>query len=203
MKITKNFLAIASFLLAVYNFNFAQGLNPGDGIKISFYNIQDSVKGKYFIDENGTVQLPYIGIVDVKQKDFTAIRSEILDGYSKIYRNPEINIQPLYRIVVLGEVGNPGIYYVSGYETLTDILSMAGGEKSDSDIDEILVIREETELEVDLESFLEGSSNLADIGIESGDKIFVPRSWWVGARDASIVVSGVAVIVTIASLFTN
>jgi polysaccharide export outer membrane protein len=180
-----------------------QNLKPGDGIRISFFNIEDSVKGNYYVQDNGNLHLPYLGIINTSNSDLTQLRAKITAEYSKLYRNPEINIQPLFRINILGEVKNPGVYYLTGYETLTDLVTIAGGETSDSNIEDVVILRDDSKLKVDLEAFLEGSTNITDIGIESGDKVYVPRTWWVGARDASILVSGVAVIVAIAGLFTK
>lgn len=190
------------FLLASISL-IGQQLQPGDGIRITFFNIEDSVRGNYYVQDNGMIHLPYLGLVNTREANFSELRSKIISDYSEIYRNPEINIQPLLRINIFGEVQNPGVYYITGFETLTDLITIAGGETSDSNIEDISIIRNESNLNVDLNSFLNEKNSLSDIGIESGDKIYVPRRWWVGARDASIVVSGVAVLVALAGLFTN
>ena len=199
MKMSK--IAII-FLITSLQF-FAQNLMPGDGVRINFYNINESISGEYFIQDNGNIQLPYLGILNAVNCDFSLLRNEIYEKYSEIYRNPELSIQPLYRVDVLGEVGKPGVYYLTGFETISDLLSIAGGETSDSNIDELSIIRNDSQMEIDMEKFLLGKNNLADIGIESGDKVYVPRKWLVGVRDASVLVSGVAVLVAIVSLFTR
>lgn len=199
MKMSK--IAII-FLITSLQF-FAQNLKPGDGVRINFYNINESISGDYFIQDNGNIQLPYLGILNAINCDFSLLRNEIYEKYSEIYRNPELSIQPLYRVDVLGEVGKPGVYYLTGFETISDLLSIAGGETSDSNIDELSIIRNDSQMEIDMEKFLLGKNNLADIGIESGDKVYVPRKWLVGVRDASVLVSGVAVLVAIVSLFTR
>ncbi len=203
MKIKNLTMFLVIVFTLSYSNSFSQTLKPGDGIKLAFYNIEDSIKGNYFIEENGSIQFPYIGSVNFLDKEFNEVKSEIIEKYSKFYKNPEINIQPLIRVDILGEVGSPGVYYLNGYETITDLLSYAGGETSDSNIDDIFVIRNNTRMKIDLESFLNGENSIHDIGLESGDKIYVPRTWWVSTRNASIVVSGLAVIVTIASIFSN
>lgn len=200
----KKYLILLSVLLFINTgLNFGQTLKPGDGIRISFFNIEDSIKGNYYILDNGNLHLPYLGLINSHKKDFSDLRNEIIEKYSVLYNNPEINIQPLYRIDILGEIGTPGVYYLTGYETLTDLIALAGGETNDSNIEDIVLLRNDSKIDIDLQSFLKGRSNIGDVGIESGDKVYVPRTWWVGARDASIMVSGVAVLVAIAGLFTN
>lgn len=199
----RHLIIFTSVFLFCAQFGFSQTLKPGDGVKISFYNIEDSVKGNYYVMDNGNLHLPYIGMVNSQKRDFTEIRTEIIEKYSKIYQNPEINIQPLYRIDILGEVGKPGVYYLTGYESLADLIALAGGETNDSNIEDIVLLRNESKLDIDLKAFITGRSNIGNVGIESGDKVYVPRTWWVGARDASILVSGVAVLVAVAGLFTK
>ena len=202
--ITKYFTNLITLVLILsLSSIFGQTLKPGDGIKLSFYNIDESINGDYYVEDNGNIQFPYIGTVKIIEKDFPEVRNEIIEKYSKLYKNPEINVQSLIRISILGEVGNPGVYYLTGYETITDLLALAGGESNDSKIENIIVLRNETQMEIDVESFLKGENNIHDIGLESGDKVYVPRTWWVGARDVSIVVSGLAVLVTVASLFSK
>ncbi len=199
-NITKLILII--FIVSTAN-TFSQVLKPGDGINLTFFNIQEKIQGQYFIQDNGKIQLPYLGLINTVNKDFSSIRNEIIKKYSKIYRYPELNIQPLYRISVLGEVGKPGVYYASGFESLTDILAKAGGETNDADLDGIYIIRDNSKMEINVKDIFEKGNSILDIGIRSGDKIYVPRTWWVTARDASVIVSGVAVLVAIAGLFTK
>ncbi len=200
----KNILKLAFILfIAVGIKTNAQILKPGDGINLTFFNIEEKITGKYFIQENGKIQLPYLGLINTVNKDFSDIRNEIIAKYTKIYRNPELNVQPLYRVAILGEVGKPGIYYTNGFESFTDILAKAGGETNDADLDGIYVVRNNTKLNIDLTDIFEKGNSLQDIGIRSGDKIYVPRAWWVTARDGSVIVSGIAVLVAIAGLFTK
>ncbi len=60
MKIfTKYTLTIILLLIASVS-NYAQYLNPGDGVRIAFFNISDKISGDYFIQQDGNLQLPYL-----------------------------------------------------------------------------------------------------------------------------------------------
>jgi protein involved in polysaccharide export with SLBB domain len=180
-----------------------QALNPGDGVRVIFYNIPENISGDYHIQMDGRVQMPFIGLITTRDRDFTEIREEITHKYDSLYRNPELTIQPLLRINILGEVRQPGFYYLTGVEKLSGLMAMAGGETSDADISNIYIIRNDQELALDSEELLAGGGTVGDIGLQSGDRIFVPRQWWVGARNAAVIVSGVAVLVTLVSLFVR
>lgn len=196
-KVLMSFIII---LTAVLN---AQELNPGDGVRILFYNIPEKISGDYFIQQDGRIQLPYIGLIETRQRDFKDIQSEISLKYDSLYRDPELTIQPLLKINILGEVRTPGFYYLTGIEKLSGLIALAGGETSDADIENLYIIRNEKELEIDAEELIADGGTVRDIGLKSGDRIFVPREWWVGARNVAVIISGVAVLVTIVSLFVR
>lgn len=178
-----------------------QDLNPGDGVRIIFYNINEEISGDYFIQLDGKIQLPYLGLIPTHERGFPEIKQEIEAKYSELYKNPEITVQPLYRINILGEVNNPGFYYVTGIEKLSGLLAMAGGETSDADIEDIYLVRDDQEIEVDAKEILKSGGTVEDIGLQSGDRVYVPREWWVSARNTTFLISGVAVLVTLVSLF--
>jgi protein involved in polysaccharide export with SLBB domain len=181
----------------------AQSLNPGDGLRITIFNISEDISGDYYIQQDGRLQLPFLGSLNTNEKQFTDLHNEVLAKYDSLYRNPEITVQPLYRINVLGEVRNPGQYYVTGVEKLSNVLAMAGGETTDANLDDIYIVRNDEKLEVNVKDILSRGETINDIGLQSGDRVYVPREWWVGARNTTFLISGVAVLVTIVSLFVR
>jgi polysaccharide export outer membrane protein len=179
---------------------FAQDLNPGDGIRLTFYNLEDQISGDYFIQQNGNIQFPFIGVIQTRNRKFNDVKQEIVDKYDKLYKNPELKILPLYRINIFGEVKNPGFYYATGIERFSDLLALAGGETENADLSDIYLIRNNEQVELDGEEIMKEGNRLTDTGLQSGDQIYVTRSWWVDARNYAFIFSGVAVLITIISL---
>jgi polysaccharide export outer membrane protein len=178
----------------------AQILEPGDGVRITFYNItEDDVSGDFFIQQKGNLQLPYIGMIATQNKEFSLIRSEIEGKLDSLYRGVELIVLPLYRISVLGEVRSPGVYYVTGVEKLMDVIALAGGETSDSDMSEIYVERKDKEFVFDAEELIEQETNIKDFYLQSGDRVFVSRKWG-SSRSTAILISAAGLIVAIAAL---
>ena len=178
----------------------AQILEPGDGVRITFYNItEDDVSGDFFIQQKGNLQLPYIGMIATQNKEFSLIRSEIEGKLDSLYRGVELIVLPLYRISVLGEVRSPGVYYVTGVEKLMDVIALAGGETSDSDMSEIYVERKDKEFVFDAEELIEQETNIEDFYLQSGDRVFVSRKWG-SSRSTAILISAAGLIVAIAAL---
>lgn len=168
---------------------FSQGLSPGDGIRLIVYNITDEVSGDYFVQKDGNIQLPYIGLVYTKDLEFESIQKEIIAKYAAIYRNPEITVQPLYRIIVLGEVRTPGTYYVTGVEKFSDLLAKAGGETRDANLNKIYVIRGDQKIDINAKEILTKGQSLENIGLEPGDQIYVNRKHWLKRLSVPILIS--------------
>ena len=119
----KNFSLIlfATLFIFISLNSYAQGLNQGDGIRISFLDIEDVITGDYYIQPNGLLSLPFIGFINTSNKDFKEIKSEIEFRYDSLYKDPHLSVNALFRINILGAVEEPGFYYVSDYEKFTAI----------------------------------------------------------------------------------
>ncbi len=96
----KNLLYIlfATLLIFVSLNSYAQELNQGDGVRIAFLDIEDVIAGDYYIQPNGLLALPLIGIIYTGNKDFKEIKSEIEFRYDSLYKNPHISVNALFRI---------------------------------------------------------------------------------------------------------
>jgi polysaccharide export outer membrane protein len=180
--------------------SFAQELNPGDGVRITFLDIKDEISGDYYIGPDGLLNLPFIGIINTNRRDFNSIKSQIEFRYDSLYRDPQLTIDYLLRINVLGEVRNPGFYYVTESEKFTALLALAGGTTSSAELESIYVIRGIEEIDMDVSSIINEGGSIAEFGLISGDQIFVPRTWW-SDRGITIVISAAALLVTVLALF--
>lgn len=193
------------FISALITLNInAQVLDSGDGIRISFLDIEDVITGDYYIQPNGLVNLPLIGIINTSDKDFKEIKSEIEARYDSLYKNPHLSVNALFRINILGEVRAPGFYYVSDYEKFTAILAFAGGTTEDANLENIKLIRNSEEIKIDVEDIIRKGSTASDFGLQSGDQVYVPRNWWAdNAVWVTIAVSAAALIATTYAIFFN
>ncbi|UCF64752.1 MAG: SLBB domain-containing protein, partial [bacterium] len=126
--------------------------------------------------------------------------NEIIAKYDSLYKDPEITVQPLFKINILGEVKRPGQYYVTGVETILDVVALAGGETQDANLNKLSFVRDEERININPKELIEKGSKLQEMGLKSGDQVIVPRGWWVFLRNASVIVSFAALAVTIIAL---
>jgi len=198
----KNLLLILFATLSIFvsqNSN-AQELNPGDGVRITFLDIKDEISGDYYILPNGFIQLPFIGIINTTGRDFKDIKNQIVFRYDSLYRDPHLTVYSVIRINVLGEVTNPGFYYITEIETFMSIIGMAGGTTGSADLESIYLVRNNQRINLDTETIIEEGSSATDFGLQSGDQIYVPRTWWADARGFTIILSALALIVTVIAI---
>jgi protein involved in polysaccharide export with SLBB domain len=196
----KKIFFILLFVVSNISGLYSQILNPGDGVRIIFYNINDNISGDYYIQQDGLLQLPFVGNIDTRNRDFKFIKTQIVSKYDSLYKNPELTVQPLLRINILGEVRNPGYYYVTDVEKISGILALAGGVTGAAASKEIYILRGEEEIELNVSELTAKGNTAADFGLRSGDRIFVPRSFWADASQYAIIFSGIAVLSTVIAL---
>jgi len=97
----------------------------------------------YEVDADGNINLPNLGKIKVggvSQSDLGAIVQKKADEF---LNDAIVNVKLLnYKITVLGEVRNPGVYYnYNNSVTVLDILAMANGNTDFASIKNVKVIR--------------------------------------------------------------
>ncbi len=91
-----------------------------------------ALTGKFTVEADGTFTLPYIGVVkaaDQTLRQFEdALKKTLKDG--RFFKNPQISVSiDQYRsqyVILIGEVGRPGPYPLTGGMTLLDLIAQAG-----------------------------------------------------------------------------
>jgi polysaccharide export outer membrane protein len=200
----KNILSAIAVILILAGFEInAQELSPGDGVKLIFLDITDPISGDYFIQPDGKLQLPFVGIISTLNRGFSEVKQEIFNRYDSLYKDPELNILALYRINILGEVNAPGYYYTTEDQKLTGILALAGGLTSDANLDNVYIIRNEQEVELDVETIMREGDTASDFGLRSGDQIYVPRSFWSDTGRFTWIFSAITAVVAVIVIFLN
>lgn len=166
-------------------------LHPGDVVKLEVWREED-LSGEFLIAESGLVTLPILGPIRVTGIPIAELRDSLLQAYSKELRNPSIDIIPLRRVFVLGEVNEPGLYEVDPTLSLAGAVAMAGGANMEGNLRKIRVVREGKVI-------LDGvatESPLALATLRSGDQIYVARRSWFD-RNSTFIVSALLSVTSI------
>ena len=159
-------------------------LRPGDVIEVVVYR-EEELSNRYLIDARGDVQIPGIGVVPAAGLSPVDVKTRLRDALAQRgFANPELSVQPLIRVYVLGEVRQPGPQLVDPGTSLLQLVTIAGGPSPQADLEETRVIRDGRSYVVDLESALSGSA-AGRIVLFSNDYVVVPEeSGWTRERIA-------------------
>ena len=98
----------------------------------------------YLVDNNGFIDFPVLGQLEVGGKTREQIISDLKQQLSKYVINPIINLRIMnYRVTVKGEVRNPGTHTISSERiTLNEALALSGDLTIYGNRSNVLITRE-------------------------------------------------------------
>ena len=122
-------------------------LSPNDIILVKVFEDPD-LDSQHRISQDGTINFPLIGVIQVSGRTVTQAASTIRDRLLKGYlRNPQVRVNVIQyasrRITVLGQVQKPGSYVLPNEERidLLQAIAMAGGFTRLADEGKVLIRR--------------------------------------------------------------
>ncbi|WP_375291001.1 SLBB domain-containing protein [Qipengyuania sp.] len=141
----------------------------------------EDFRGRVTVQQDGTIQLPYVGTLTAQDKTLLQLSREIAAALTEggYYIDPAIQVtvaQITSRYVtVLGEVANPGLIPIDRAYRVSEIIARVGGLRATGA--ETFYLRHEggDEIPLTIETIARGG-DAADPIVNPGDKIFVPAA---------------------------
>ena len=120
-------------------------IGPEDLLEVQVFGV-DQLSRTVRVNSRGVVSLPLIGVVNVggstAQEAENAIAALLAANY---LQNPQVSLfikeYTNQRVTIEGAVNKPGIYPLRGETTLLRSLAIAGGQAALSDMNEVLLFR--------------------------------------------------------------
>ncbi len=168
---------------------------PGDLISVQIVGEKD-LTGQFPVDDRGMSVLPLLGARSVAGAPWHQVRDSLLAGYARELRIPSVQLIPLRRVTVLGHVNLAGVHMMDPHVSLAGAIAMAQGASPDGDLRRIRVVRGGA-------TILDGAAldvSVANLGIRSGDQIYVGRRGWWDRNSGTVVgalISAVVLLVTV------
>lgn len=111
-------------------------LGPGDVATVRVYG-EDRLTGQYVVEDDGALNLPWVGRVDVRGLTLSEVAVRVADRLRDGFLvNPQVAVEVKSfgsrPVQVLGAVARPGTYFLTGDTDLLELLAMAGGVRSDN-----------------------------------------------------------------------
>jgi polysaccharide export outer membrane protein len=176
-------------------------LRPGDALKIAVWREQE-LSGEYLIDARGLVQIPGLGDIVVAGLTPMEVKERLSEQLVRRgIVSPEISVQPVIRVSVLGEVRTPGLLSVEPGTNLIHLITLAGGPTERANMKAVRVIRAGRPYEVDLQSALSGSS-AGRVVLFSNDVVFLDRKRGLTRENLSFGMNLLTAVLSIVSVVT-
>ena len=152
-------------------------LGPGDQIVVSLRG-QENSDFRAAIDRSGQVLLPRLKPISAIGRSFSSFRQDLEAAVRRAYVATEATVSVAtvrqIRVLVSGEVNNPGQRTLSGLSSAVDALLLSGGVRKTGSLRNIRIQRSGREYNVDLYSVLTSRGGGADLRLTDGDRVVVP-----------------------------
>jgi len=155
-------------------------IGAGDALTINVWK-EPTLSGSVKVRPDGYVTLPLINEVQVSGQTTGQLRKTLEDKYKEYTTDPFVTIRvegiASSEVFLVGQVGKPGAFPLSGNETLLQLLTRSGGLGVFADRSNIRVVRRDgskiTEFVVDYDAIIKGDLK-QDVLLRPGDRIIVP-----------------------------
>jgi len=155
-------------------------IGAGDTLNINVWK-EPTLSGSVKVRPDGYITLPLINEVQVAGQTTANLRKTLEDKYKEYTTDPFVTIRveaiASSEVFLVGQVGKPGAFPLSGNETLLQLLTRAGGLGVFADRSNIRVVRRDgsrvTEYTVDYDAIIKGDLK-QDVLLRPGDRVIVP-----------------------------
>ena len=130
------------------------------------------MSGEYEVAPNGTLRHPLYNQVRIAGLSMDSVRARLIVFLRDYQREPLIDLAPLVRVSVLGEVRNPGSYLLPPESSPIDAVLKAGGATANAKDRQVVVERDGVRRTV---HFSDNDVNTAYLLVRSGDELYVPK----------------------------
>lgn len=161
----------------------AYRLKGGDPVVVYLRGIPGVPGGEQsiedIVDENGGINMPYVGAIQAGGKTSTELEDTIQKTYidQQIYRYITVNVVvPSRSYYVRGEIRQPGRFALLSRVTIVQAIAAAGGFTEFANPSKVEILRGNQRIRVDVAEFERHPER--DKELESGDVVIVQRSFF-------------------------
>lgn len=154
-------------------------IGPGDNLVINVWGGQMESSLPQVVSRSGEIRLPKVGPIQLWGLTLSQAERVVREQLSRYFRGFQTGLTlgklRTIKVYMVGDVGRPANYTVSGLSTLTNALTSGSGPSRLGSLRNIQLRRNNRTVgTIDLYDFLLRGDRINDFRLESGDTIFVP-----------------------------
>ena len=146
-------------------------LAAGDIVRITVWR-KPELSGEFTIGANGAPRHPLYKEVSVVNVPISEAEKKLITFLARYEENPQVVIEPLFRVSVGGEVVSPNLFTLPRETTVLQAIALAGGPTERGRLSRVRIVRGTQVIQADL---TKPTSEWANREILSGDQILVTR----------------------------
>ncbi len=155
-------------------------VTPGDRYSL-VVSIDDTMKYELTIQNDGTLEIPFLGTLDATGKEYSSLRNSILTSFrNRIpadYVEFELTAPARFEVFVGGAVRSPGTMIVHAMHRAHDVVRLADGADKHGSIRRIELVRTDGSAhQLDLARFFETGEDQFNPLLRPGDRLYVPTA---------------------------
>lgn len=160
----------------------AYTVNPGDVLEINVWK-EEGMLQDILVGPDGRISFPLVGNIKVGGLSLEGIERAISNKLSRYLSDPVVTVSAKQllgnKVYVIGQVNKPGEYLVNRYVDVMQALSMAGGMTVFASVNDIVILRrdsngKQTAIEFEYGELEDGDELEQNIMLKTGDVVVVP-----------------------------
>jgi len=155
-------------------------ISAGDELNIYIYGDRDTVYNPT-VSSDGSIELPYIGPVKVGGMEYSKAKNHLEEMLKNHFKNSDfsinINKYSTIQVMLIGDVQHPGLYNLSSFSTVKDILIASKGLNETTSVRSILIKRDGKTIEnLDFYDLLFEGKKFGTKLLKHGDTVLVKQA---------------------------
>lgn len=159
-------------------------IGEDDTLYITIWQNKD-LDQEVIVRPDGMISFPLIGDIAASGRPISEVDDELTERLKEYVKYPDVSISVRKlggkKVMVLGEVGSPGVYMVTGKSTLLEAIALAGGFSMHSVASSVIVIRggfkNPKGMRINLGRALTKGDTTKNIALKPEDIVYVPKKF--------------------------
>ena len=147
-------------------------LRPGDHLRITVVSDDKNLSGEFEVGPDGALRHPIYNQLRLASVPLPLLKDTVASFLRKFEREPQLEVEPLFKTTILGEVRTPNIYFVAPGTVVSDAIAHAGGLTDRADPARVTILRDGHRVSTSLNP----SSGNPALTILSGDQVSVAKT---------------------------